>query len=147
MIMQAHNIKSAHGSRHKSKRLGRGNASGKGTMSGRGGKGQTARSGGGRRSYLRAFKPSLLKVPKLRGFHSFKPRPEIVTVATLNRIAEEGVPVTPAWLKQKSVIGSTQTGVKIIGNAEVKKKLVIEGCLASKGAVAAIEKAGGTITF
>lgn len=147
MTLSAHTIQSAHGSRHKSKRLGRGNASGKGTMSGRGGKGQTARSGGGRRSYLRAFKPSLLKVPKLRGFNSFKPRPEIVTVSALNRIAVDGVLITPAWLKGKGVIGSTETGVKIIGKAEIAKKLTIEGCLASKGAAAAIEKAGGTITF
>lgn len=147
MTITPQTIQSAPGSRHDYKRLGRGNASGKGTMSGRGGKGQTARSGGGSGSARRAFKMMLLKVPKHGGFQSIHPRKETVTLATIERVATVGDVITPAYLKKRGVIDQPGHGVKIVGGGAFTKKLKIQGCFASKTAIVAIEKAGGTITF
>jgi len=133
--------------RHKSKRVGRGNGSGKGTYSARGMKGQRARSGGKKGLERLGFKESLQKVPKLRGFKSLTAKKELVTLFTLERIAQEGQTITPTFLNKKGVIGQPQNGVKIVATGELKKKLEIKGCLASKKAIEMIEKAGGVITF
>jgi large subunit ribosomal protein L15 len=147
MVSNLHTIKSPKGSRKKSKRVGRGNSSQKGTTAGRGMKGQRARSGGKSRGAIRAFKSSLQKVPKLRGFKSITPAKEVVTLSTLDRVATEGATVNPAFLKNKGVIRDTKNGVKILATGEISKKVNVVGCLASKKAVEAIEKAGGTLVF
>lgn len=148
MELSPNTIKPAHGSkRHSHKQLGRGNGSGKGTMSGRGGKGQTARSGGKHRTEIRGMRASLLKIPKIRGFHSIKPKMETITLRDLDRVGLENKEITPAYLKEMSVIGKPQNGVKIVASGAVTKKLTIVGCKASKKAVELIEKAGGKITF
>lgn len=147
MVLAAHTIYAAKGSRHKTKRLGRGNASGKGTMSGRGGKGQRARTGGKSGTERRGFKQSLQKIPKLRGFKSIYPRMEIVTLGTLERLASEDKVITPSFLKEKSVISRPQNGVKILATGSITKKVIVSGCVASKSAAEAIEKAGGSLTF
>ncbi|MBI5728303.1 MAG: 50S ribosomal protein L15 [Candidatus Magasanikbacteria bacterium] len=147
MSFGAHTIKAAVGSRHHSKRLGRGNASQKGTMSGRGGKGQTARSGGRRRTTLRTWRMSLLKIPKSRGFHSIYPKKEVVTLATLERVAKEGEAITPQSLHRLSVVDRPLSGVKIVATGKIFKALTVEGCLLTKTALAAIESAGGKVTF
>ena len=88
MELSPNTIKPARGSkRHSHKQLGRGNSSGKGTSSGRGGKGQTARSGGKNRTKIRGMRASLLRIPKLRGFSSIKPKAETVTLRDLDRMA------------------------------------------------------------
>jgi len=147
MSLTAHTIYPAPGSKKKYKRLGRGNASGKGTMSGRGGKGQTARTGGRSGTERRGFKASLQKIPKLRGFKSLQPRMEIVTLATLQRIIAEGAEITPAYLKLRGVISRPENGVKILATGTLSKKVSVSGCVASKAAVEAIEKAGGNLVF
>ncbi len=147
MVLTPATIKPALGSRKKSKRLGRGNASGKGTYSGRGGKGQTARSGGKKRTQIRGFKAYLQKIPKVRGFKSMYPKAETVTLSVLNRVAEEGKEITPIFLDKKGIISRPQNGVKIVASGELTKKVVIKGCVASKKSIEAIEKAGGKITF
>ena len=129
------------------KRLGRGNASGKGNYSARGMKGQRSRSGGKGGLMTRAFKAQLQKVPKLRGFKSPAVKPETVTLAVLEKVSQEGTEVTPYFLKEQKVIGSVKNGAKIVATGELKKKLTIKNCLATKKAVEAIEKAGGKITF
>ena len=129
------------------KRLGRGNASGKGTYSARGMKGQRSRSGGKGGLMRRAFKAQLQKVPKLRGFKSPALKPETVTLAMLEKFAVEGTEVTPFFLKEQKVIRSFKKGAKIVASGELKKKLTIKNCLATKKAVEAIEKAGGKIIF
>ncbi len=138
-------MKRHRGVKAKRKRLGRGNASQKGTMSGRGGKGQTARSGGGRRSAIRALRPSLLKIPKLRGFRSIHAKPFVVTLKQLDRL-QSSEPVTSEFLKGQGCIPGSATAVKIVGTGTLTKKLTIQGCGASASARAAIEKAGGSVT-
>jgi len=128
------------------KRVGRGNASGKGTYSAKGMKGQKARSGN-KNTAIRALKQRLQKVPKLRGFKSQKIKPETVSLVTLNRIAVEGKEVTPRFLKQKSAIKHPEHGVKIVAGGEIDKKIICRGCLASKTAQEKIEKIGGKIIF
>lgn len=147
MTLRPNTIKSAVGSRKSSRRVGRGNSSGRGTYSGRGGKGQTARSGGKSRTAIRAFKSSLQKVPKLRGFKSIHPRKETVTLQQLERVGEEGKNITPRYLASKSLVANTPGGIKIVATGELKKKLIIKGCFATKQAIIAIEKAGGKIIF
>jgi len=138
-------IKPARKSHRWTKRVGRGNASGRGTYSGRGGKGQTARSGGKSRRRIRAFKASLLKVPKLRGFKSLKPKKETVTLSAIERVAKENEIITPIRLKERGLIGKPQFGVKVVATGEIKKKITLKGCLVSKKALELIEKAGGQI--
>lgn len=145
MTLTPATIKPAFGSKRKVKRVGRGNGSGRGTYSGRGGKGQTARSGGKKRTQIRGFKPYLQKIPKVRGFKSIYKKPETVTLETLNRLAEEGKEITPHFLKTRGVIGHTENGVKIVATGELKKKITVKGCKASKQAVEVIEKVGGSV--
>lgn len=146
MALSPNTIKPAKGSKRTSKRVGRGNASQKGTYSSRGMKGQRARSGGKSGTAIRGVKASLQKVPKLRGFNSPVPKKEVVTLGTLERVCKAGGVVTPWTLNKIGVVDKPQHGVKIVAKGELKKKLQIKDCLASKSALEAIEKAGGSLT-
>lgn len=145
MMLTPATIQPAKGSKRTSKRLGRGLGSQKGKTAGRGGKGQTARSGGGKRTQIRAFKHQLLKTPKLRGFKSQYAKDEVVTLSTLNKLFNANEIVTPGLLKQKGAIGDAFKNVKILATGTLEKKLTIKGCVASKKAMEMIEKAGGKI--
>ena len=147
MTLGAHTIYPAEGARKKYKRLGRGNASGKGTMSGRGGKGQRARTGGKSGTERRGFKQSLQKIPKQRGFTSQYARLETVSLDTLQRLAAEGKEITPSFLKDKGIVAHPENGVKILATGTLTEKVIVSGCIGSKAAVAAIEKVGGSLTF
>ena len=147
MSLSPSTIQPAKGSNRKSKRLGRGAGSGKGTTAARGTKGQKARSGGKSRRQIRAFKASLQKVPKLRGFKTLQKVKETVTLAMLEKVSETGKKVTPKFLEEKGIIASSINGVKIVASGELKKKVEISGCVASKKAVEMIEKVGGSIKF
>jgi len=145
MALSSHTIKGA--KQRKRKRVGRGNATQKGTYAGRGLKGQKSRSGGKGGTQRRGFKQSLQKVPKLRGFKSPHVKAQTVTLATLSRVAAKNPEITPLVLEQGSAIRSAQRPVKIVATGEIKTKVTITGCLATKSAVEQIEKAGGTIQF
>ena len=145
MLLQPHTIKPARGSRRAIKRVGRGNASGHGTSSTRGGKGQTARSGGQRGLLLKAFKPLLQSTPKLRGFTSMAVRPTEVLLAHLEKHFTDGETVTVAGLKQKGLIGKSARTAKILNSGKLTKKLTISGVAVTKGASAAIAAAGGEV--
>ncbi len=94
MTLAMHTLKPAKGSKFHSKRVGRGNASGKGTYSARGAKGQKARSGG--RSGLKKIgvRRILLVTPKKRGFHSSFPRAKLVKLDDLQRLVKDGEVIT-----------------------------------------------------
>lgn len=147
MSLSPSTIKPAKGSNKKSKRLGRGGGSGKGTTAARGTKGQKARSGGKSRRQIRAFKASLQKVPKLRGFKTLQKIRETVTLSMLEKVAGDGKKITPIFLQKAGVITNAANGVKIVASGELKKKVEISNCVASKKAVEMIEKAGGSIKF
>ncbi len=147
MAIGAHTISGVQGAHRRKKRVGRGNGSQKGTYSSRGMKGQRARSGGKAGGKARGIKQSVQKVAKLRGFTSMYPKSQPVTLRTLNRVAEEGVVVTPSFLRKKSVIKYISRAVKIVSGGELTKKITLQGCVATKTAAAAIEKAGGSLRF
>ncbi len=143
----AHTISPKHGSARTKKRVGRGNGSQKGTYAGRGLKGQKSRSGSKSGRSVAGAKQALLKVPKLRGFKSPHPKAQTVTLSTLERIAQEGVVITPLFLKQANIIKSSKKPVKIVSSGELKKNITVRHCNATSMATSAIEKAGGNITF
>lgn len=129
------------------KRVGRGNSSGRGTYSSRGLKGQRARSGGKRGLQLKGFKMRLQKVHKLRGFTSRRIKPVTITLAQLEKICNNGEKVTINFLRAKRLIGKTDILVKVVASGTLTKSVHLADCLASKSAIAVIEKAGGTLTF
>ncbi len=132
------------GRKKNTKRRGRGNGSGKGSYSTRGIKGQRARSGSSG-ILRRAFKAQLQKVPKSRGFTSSASKPETVALSSLNKIATDGVEITPYVLRDHGLIRNPRTGAKIVASGELSKKVILRDCLATKTALAAIEKAGGKL--
>ncbi len=148
--MQLHELKRKTAQKG-SKRVGRGNASGKGKTSGRGTKGQNARSGHKKRPEIRE---QLKKIPKLRGrgvnsLVSFQARASVVNVAQLEALFAVGDTVNPTTLAERGVVRARKGGmapVKILGDGEITKKLVIAGCKVSGSAREKIEKAGGSIT-
>lgn len=144
-MLQVHTLKSAYGSKHSVKRIGRGNASGHGTSSTRGGKGQTARSGGSRGLRLKGFKRLLQSTPKLRGFTSIANRPEEVYLSDIEKKFKEGEEVTLAALIAKNMVSVNVKSAKILGGEEFNKKVVVVGLKATKGAAEKIKAAGGEL--
>ena len=131
-------------------RVGRGVGSGKGKQAGRGGKGQTARSGARIKGFEGGQMPLHRRLPK-RGFRP--PAPLEVNEVNLGRIQsaidagrlDVAKPITVEALVAAGVVSRARDGVKILGEGELKAKAVFEVYGASKGAVAAIEKAGGSV--
>lgn len=140
--MKLHEMKSM-APRTARKRVGRGPGSGLGKTSGRGQKGQNARSGGGvRPGFEGGQTPLARRLPK-RGFTNINRKEyAVVNVEDLNRF-EDGTVVTPALLKEVGLVRKELNGVKILGNGELTKKLNVTAAKFSKSAVEAIEKVGG----
>jgi len=142
--MKIHNLKRVTKNR-KTAIVGRGGKRGK--TSGRGGKGQTARSGHKARPEWRDI---IKKMPKLRGyaFKSIQDKFVVVNVGQLEAVFSTGSSVTPAILVKKGVL-ETRSGknpkVKILASGDLSKKLNISGCKVSAQARIKIEKAGGSV--
>jgi len=138
------------GSRKKRMRVGRGIGSGKGKTSGRGGKGQTARSGVRIKGFEGGQMPLHRRLPK-RGFNNIF-RLDFVEV-NLDRIQQAidaklldaGSVINAESLVKSRVVRRARDGVRLLGRGEIKAKVSIEVHGASKAAVAAVEKAGGTV--
>lgn len=144
MALALHKIKSFPNSRKKVKRVGRGLGS-KGTYSGRGQKGQRARSGGRKGLKLLGMRKIILSTPKLRGFKSPYPKMIAINILSLEKKFNDGERVTPKTLLEKGLLGKMNVAVKILGDGELKKKLTVSGCAVSASAREKIEKAGGKI--
>lgn len=121
--MKLHEMKPVEGARKERNRVGRGMASGNGKTSGRGHKGQKARSGGGvRLGFEGGQLPLFRRLPK-RGFTNINRKEyAIVNVSELDRF-EEGTEVTPALLLETGVVSAEKSGIKILGNGELSKSL------------------------
>jgi large subunit ribosomal protein L15 len=145
MSLSLHTIKAAKGSRPKSRRIGRGHGSSKGTTAGKGTKGQGARTGGRNRRALRGIRRLMLSTPKLRGFKSLKAKSAIVSLEQLDAAFQDGTTVNLRVLKSKGLVTPETMSVKILGNAGLTKKLTVTGIGATASAKAAIEKAGGSL--
>lgn len=145
MTMRLHNLKPRPGAKHRTKRLGAGESSGHGKTSGRGGKGQTARSGGSiRLGFEGGQMPLLRRIPK-RGFNNKEYRTEYATVnvEALNEF-DTGATVTPEALVENGFLKKLLDGVKILGDGELKKRLTVKAQAFSGSAREKITKAGGT---
>lgn len=141
--MRLHDLKPAEGSRKERKRVGRGIGSGLGKTSGRGHKGQKARSGGNiRPGFEGGQMPLTRRLPK-RGFTNiFKKEYAIVNLSLLDNF-EDGTVVTPELLIEKGIIKKVKDGVKILGSGDLSKKLTVKAHKFSKSAIDKIESIGG----
>jgi len=139
------NLKPAEGSRKKSKRVGRGNSSGMGTTSGRGAKGQKARSGGSVPQWFEGGQmPIYRRLPK-RGFKNFQFRKEYVVVNIRDlSVFEEGSVVDRKTLRDKGKIPNLSVPVKLLADGDISYPLTVKLDKASQAAVYKITKAGGT---
>jgi large subunit ribosomal protein L15 len=138
------------GSRKKRMRVGRGIGSGKGKTGGRGGKGQTARSGVRIKGFEGGQMPLHRRLPK-RGFHNiFRLDFAEVNIDRIQQAIDAKVLDAKATINAESLVKSrvikrARDGVRLLGRGELKAKLDIEVHGASKSAIAAVEKAGGTV--
>lgn len=142
--MQIHEL--AVPKKQSSKRIGRGGK--RGTYSGKGMKGQKARSGGNVDPLFEGGRSSLIDhLKKVKGFKSIHPKKSVFNLATLENRFENGDVVSPETLVAKGLIKESlvKKGIKILGVGVLTKKLSIKGLLVSETAQTAIEKAGGSI--
>lgn len=137
------NLKIDNSAKKSRKRRGRGNASGHGTYSGRGFKGQKARSGGKKGLKRRGLANILKSKPKLSGFTSHYAKPATVNLDGLQRSFENGEVVNAKKLIGKNLIKDNRRGVKILGDGKLTKKLTVFADSFSQTAKEAIIKAGG----
>ena len=148
--MKLNEIKDNEGSTQARTRVGRGIGSGKGKQSGRGGKGQTARSGVRIKGFEGGQMPLHRRLPK-RGFTP--PNALEFVEVNLGRVQaaidagklDAGQPVNLETLMAAGVITHPRDGVKLLGSGELKALVHLEVYHASKSALAAVEKAGGTV--
>ena len=138
------------GSHKKRMRVGRGIGSGKGKTAGRGGKGQTARSGVRIKGFEGGQMPLHRRLPK-RGFNNIF-RVEFAEInldriqqAVDSKLIDVKQTVNAESLVKSGVIRRAKAGVRLLGRGELKAKLNVEVHGASKSAIAAVEKAGGTV--
>ena len=141
--MKLNSLKPIKGSVKNKKRVGRGHGSGSGKSAGRGNKGAGQRSGFKRRPWFEGGQMSLARRLPKRGFTNiFKSEYQIVNVSSLNKIDIELI--TAENLKEKGLIKSISLPVKILGDGEIDKKVIVEANAFSKSAKKKIEKSGGS---
>ena len=141
--MRLNDIKPAEGSRKEGKRLGRGHSAGQGKTSGRGVKGQHARSGGYHKvGFEGGQMPLQRRLPKV-GFASRKGR--FSEELRLGELATLDGEVDLLALKSAGLVGQQAKRVKIIASGKIEKAVTVKGLAVTPGARAAIEAAGGTI--
>ncbi len=141
--MKLHELERNRDAKQERRRVGRGMGSGLGKTSGRGEKGQKARSGASIPAQFEGGQlPLYRRLPK-RGFSNsdFKIRYAVVNVSDLNRF-EDGTEVTPELLKETGILKNQLDGVKVLGNGAIEKKLTVKAHKFSKSAVEKLEKSG-----
>jgi large subunit ribosomal protein L15 len=149
--MKLNEIAPRPGSRKKRFRIGRGIGSGAGKTGGRGGKGQTARSGVRIKGFEGGQMPLHRRLPK-RGFKNtaFQLKLNEVNLGKVQaaidaKLLDAGATVDAAALIKAGILRRAKDGVRLLGNGEIKAKVAFEVYGASKSAVAAVEKAGGSV--
>jgi large subunit ribosomal protein L15 len=145
--MRLDNLKPNPGAKHRRKRLGCGESSGHGKTSGRGHKGQKARSGGGIRPGFEGGQMPLYRRLPTRGFSNarFADKVAIVNVSQLDAKFEDGATVDAASLRAAGLVKGRFDAIKVLGNGELGKKLTVAVPKVSASARAKIEKAGGVV--
>ena len=141
--MKLHELQRNIGAKQSKKRVGRGPGSGLGKTSGRGQKGQKARSGGSINPVFEGGQlPLYRRIPK-RGFTNakFKTVYAVINLSDLN-VFEDGTVVTPALLKDTGLVKNQLDGIKVLGNGKLEKKLTIQANKFSASALEKIKEAG-----
>lgn len=133
-MLSLNTITKARGRAQSPKRVGRGNASGHGTYSTRGLKGQKSRSGVSGLKRL-GLKKQLLQIPKSRGFRSPYPKNQVVSLKAINNGFKDGDTVSPETLLAKRLITSAERPVKILGKEKLTVKVTFSGVKMSAGLV------------
>jgi large subunit ribosomal protein L15 len=143
--MQQHQLRLPKGAKKSRKRVGRGDSSGHGSLSGRGRKGQKSRSGGSLRiSFQGGQNPLVKAMPMMRGFTNiFRKEYNVVNIDQLITLSSNSE-ITPELLKRKGVIRNSKKQLKILGKGEIETPLVVQAHKFSKSAKTKIEAAGGT---
>ncbi|MBU2888276.1 50S ribosomal protein L15 [Celeribacter halophilus] len=148
--MKLHELRDNEGATKKRMRVGRGPGSGKGKMGGRGIKGQKSRSGVAIKGYEGGQMPLYQRLPK-RGFN--KPNAKkyaVVNLGLIEKFIEAGkldaANVTEDTLVASGLVRRKLDGIRVLAKGEVKSKLAISVTGASKSAIEAVEKAGGSLT-
>ena len=140
------NLQAPPGSRKERIRRGRGIGSGLGKTAGRGGKGQTARSGKGRpRGFEGGQMPLHRRLPKFGFKNPFKRSFDVVNISALDAHFSAGDIVEPAKLVEKGLLKSEKNLVKVLGEGALSKKLIVKAHKFSKSAIQKINQAGGQI--
>ena len=144
--MRINELKPAEGSVSKSKRLGRGIGSGLGKTSGKGHKGQNARSGGGvRPGFEGGQMPLIRQLPKIGFTNNFRKVYTTINVGELE-VFDNGTTITVDLLKSKNIISKIEPyGLKVLGNGNLTKKLNVQAAKFTDGAAKKITAVGGTI--
>lgn len=144
--MKLHELKTTPGATHKSKRVGRGPGSGLGKTAGRGENGQKSRSGGKIPVWFEGGQNPLYKRISARGFNNkrFATKYAIVNVEKLNVFKDNDV-VTPELLFEKRLITKNLSGLKVLGNGKLEKKLTVKANIFTNSAIKKIEEAGGKV--
>ncbi len=143
--MKLHELKNVPGAVKRRKRVGTGEGNGHGKTSGRGGKGQTARSGGGIRVGFEGGQMPLYRRLPHRGFNqaNFRTEPAVLNVGDLAKLDESVTAVDAAALAKAGVIRPGETYVKVLGDGEISRALKVTASKFSASAKAKIEAAGG----
>lgn len=147
--MRLHDIKPNAGAKHRRKRLGCGESSGHGKTSGKGHKGQKARSGGSiRPSFEGGQMPLFRRLPK-RGFNNtaFKKTYAVVNLDDLEKRFDAGSAINEKLLRAAGLVRGKLDGIKILGRGELSKAFHVEADAISTSAKEKIEKAGGSVTL
>jgi len=143
--MRLHELKPAKGTVKSRKRVGRGTASGHGKTVGRGQKGQKARSGGKvRPGFEGGQMPLYRRLPKIGFTNIFRKEYAVVNLSDLERF-EDGSVVNPEVLKEAGLVKAMHSGVKILGDGELTRKLTVQAHKFSKTAADKIAAAGGKV--
>jgi len=145
--VKLHELKPAEGSRHTTKRKGRGIGSGLGKTAGKGHKGQKARSGGGKGPYFEGGQTPLQRRMPKRGFTNARFKTEYTEVnLTLLERFDANAEITPETLKAAGIVKQIKNGgIKVLGKGEVTKPLTVKVNAISKAAQDKIEAAGGRV--
>lgn len=144
--VQQHLLRPPEGARRSRKRVGRGDGSGHGSYSGKGQKGQKARSGGGPRPGFEGGQIPLVEaLPSMRGFTNiFRKKYWLVNLVELARFAANTA-VTPQTLVEAGVVKNLKRSVKVLGRGELTVPLVVQAHKFSQSARQKIEDAGGSV--
>ena len=150
-MFKLNELKDNDGATHRKKRIGRGPGSGKGKMGGRGIKGQKSRSGVAINGYEGGQMPLYQRLPK-RGFNNINAKTySVVNLGLIQKWIDEGKLDAKADITEDALIASglvrrRKDGIRVLGKGELSAKVNLTVHGASKGAIEAVEKAGGSVT-